>query len=60
MAVCLRDAAGHAVAALAIAVPSVRFPRNRRPVLVAALRESADRATAELAGLRDLHSTTTG
>jgi IclR family acetate operon transcriptional repressor len=58
MAVCLRDAAGHAVAALAIAVPSVRFPRNRRPVLAAALRESADRASAELAGLQDRRSTT--
>jgi hypothetical protein len=36
----------------------VRFPRTRRPVLAAALRESADRASAELAGLQDRHSTT--
>src|SRR2546430_1323525 len=49
MAVCLRDAAGEAVAALAIAVPSVRFIRGRQPVLAAALRETAERANAELA-----------
>ena len=48
MAVCLRDAAGDAVAALAIAVPSVRFTRDRQPVLAAALRETAGRANAEL------------
>jgi len=48
MAVCLRDAAGEAVAALAIAVPSVRFTRGRQPVLAAALRETAQRANAEL------------
>ncbi len=49
MAVCLRDVAGEAVAALAIAVPSVRFTRGRQPVLAAALRETAQRANAELA-----------
>jgi DNA-binding IclR family transcriptional regulator len=37
------------VAALAIAVPSVRFTRNRQPVLAAALRKTAERANAELA-----------
>jgi IclR family acetate operon transcriptional repressor len=49
MAVCLRDAAGDAVAALAIAVPSVRFTRDRQPMLAAVLRETAERASAELA-----------
>jgi IclR family acetate operon transcriptional repressor len=49
MAVCLRDAAGDAVAALAIAVPSVRFTRDRQLVLAAALRETAGRASTELA-----------
>ncbi len=49
MAVCLRDAAGDAVAALAIAVPSVRFTRGRQPVLAAALRQTAARANADLA-----------
>jgi IclR family acetate operon transcriptional repressor len=49
MAVCLRDAAGEAVAALAIAVPSVRFTRARQPVLATALRETAGRASTELA-----------
>ena len=49
IAVCLRDAAGDAVAALAIAVPSVRFTRDRQPVLAAALRETAERANADLA-----------
>jgi IclR family acetate operon transcriptional repressor len=49
MAVCLRDAAGDAVAALAIAVPSVRFTRARQPMLAAVLRETAGRASAELA-----------
>jgi IclR family acetate operon transcriptional repressor len=49
MAICLRDAAGEAVAALAIAVPSVRFTRDRQPVLAAALREAAERANADLA-----------
>jgi DNA-binding IclR family transcriptional regulator len=46
--VCLRDATGDAVAALAIAVPSVRFTRDRQPVLAAALQETAERASAEL------------
>jgi DNA-binding IclR family transcriptional regulator len=49
MAVCVRDAAGDAVAALAIAVPTVRFARGRQPVLAAALRTTAERANAELA-----------
>jgi DNA-binding IclR family transcriptional regulator len=49
MAVCLRDAAGHAVAALAIAVPSVRFTRDRRPGLAATLRLTAARVNVELA-----------
>lgn len=40
------------VAALAVAVPSVRFTRDRQPVLAAALRETADRANAELAAVR--------
>jgi DNA-binding IclR family transcriptional regulator len=62
MAVCLRDAAGHAVAALAIAVPSVRFGRDRRPVLAAGLRETAERVNVELATaswLADLHDVAT-
>jgi DNA-binding IclR family transcriptional regulator len=49
MAVCLRDAVGDAVGALAIALPSVRFTRGRQPGLAAALRETAERANADLA-----------
>jgi len=49
MAVCLRHPAGDAVAALAIAAPTVRFTRDRQPVLAAALRETAERAGAGLA-----------
>ncbi|MCK2244635.1 MULTISPECIES: IclR family transcriptional regulator [unclassified Crossiella] len=48
MAVCLRDNAGDVVAALAIAVPSVRFTRDRQPVLATALRETAERVKTDL------------
>jgi DNA-binding IclR family transcriptional regulator len=57
MAVCLRDTAGSVVAALAIAVPSVRFTRDRQPVLAAALRKTAERITAELAAADSLPPT---
>jgi IclR family acetate operon transcriptional repressor len=46
---CLRDVNGAAVAALSIAVPSVRFSRDRMVTLGAALTEVAGRASASLA-----------
>lgn len=51
MGACLLDADGNAVAAMSIAVPTVRFGRDRLPVLAEALRETVDRANAQLSEL---------
>ncbi|MFC7644981.1 IclR family transcriptional regulator C-terminal domain-containing protein [Streptosporangium lutulentum] len=48
--VCVRDGAGRAVAAAAIAVPSVRWPKRRLAELAAPLAAAAARISAALAG----------
>ncbi|SNT16988.1 transcriptional regulator, IclR family [Streptosporangium subroseum] len=48
--VCVRDGAGRAVAAAAIAVPSVRWPKRRLTELAVPLVASATRISAALAG----------
>jgi DNA-binding IclR family transcriptional regulator len=45
---CVRDAAGRAVAGLAVAVPSVRCPRSTVPALAKVVRAAAGAATADL------------
>jgi DNA-binding IclR family transcriptional regulator len=45
---CVRDAAGRAVAGLAVAVPSVRCPRSNVPALARMVRAAAGAATADL------------
>jgi DNA-binding IclR family transcriptional regulator len=46
--VCVRDSAGRAVAALAVAVPSVRCPRSRAGELAKVVRQAAEAATGDL------------
>lgn len=49
VAAAVRDPQGNGVAAIAIAVPSVRFSRSLAAELTDALRQEADRASADLA-----------
>lgn len=45
---CVRDAAGRAVAGLAVALPSMRCPRSNVPALAKVVRAAASAATADL------------